>query len=188
MKMRHLLVCGFCLLNWAQPVFAQDLADTLIARLGQVHARQKPFHETRTLAVLKAPIESSGVLIYRAPGYLQKMTEQPHAESLIINGDSVTISRNHAAPQSVDIARVPALRLLADTLRAPLDGDIALLRRYYHITAEEKGDDWSIYLTPVSDKVAELAKSVTLTGQNNAILRIVLVQANGDTQTMTIDP
>lgn len=188
MKIRYLLACGFCLLSWAPPVFAQDLADELIGRLGQVHARQKSFHETRTLAALKAPIESSGVLIYRAPGYLQKTTQQPRAEDLVINGDSVTISRNHAAPQSVDIARVPALRLLADTLRAPLDGDIAVLRQYYHITATENGADWSIYLTPASDKVAQLAKSVTLSGQNNAILRIVLVQANGDIQTMTIDP
>lgn len=188
MKIRHLLAGGFCLLSWAQPVFAQDLADELVARLGQVHARQKPFHETRTLAALKTPLESSGVLIYRAPGYLQKTTEQPRAEDLIIAGDSVTISRNHAAPQSVDMARVPALRLLADTLRAPLDGNIAVLRRYYHIAASEKGADWTLYLTPATDKVAELAKSVTLSGQNNAILRIVLVQANGDTQTMLIDP
>ncbi|BBC80060.1 fatty acyl CoA synthetase [Acetobacter orientalis] len=77
---------------------------------------------------------------------------------------------------------------MVDTLRAPLDGDAALLRRYYHITATEQGADWSLYLTPASDKVAALAKSVTLSGKNNAILRIVLVQANGDTQTMTIAP
>ncbi|MFT9458724.1 MAG: LolA-related protein [Acetobacter orientalis] len=188
MKIWFMLACGVCVLHWAQPVFAQDLADSLITRLGQVQTRQKPFHETRTLAALKAPLESSGVLIYRHPGYLQKTTEQPRAEDLVINGDMVTISRNHTAPQSVDTARVPALRLLADTLRAPLDGDAALLRRYYHITATEQGADWSLYLTPASDKVAALAKSVTLSGKNNAILRIVLVQANGDTQTMTIAP
>lgn len=128
------------------------------------------------------------MLIYRHPGFLQKTTEQPRAEDLVINGDVVTISRNHATPQSVDTARVPALRLLADTLRAPLDGDAALLRRYYHIAATEQGADWSLLLTPASDKVAQFAKSVTVSGQNNAILRIVLVQANGDTQTMTITP
>lgn len=188
MKIRYMLAVGVCLLHWVTPVFAQDLADTLITRLGQVHARQKSFHETRNLAALKAPLESTGVLIYRHPGYLQKTTLQPRPEDLVINGDVVTISRNHAAPQSVDTARVPALRLLADTLRAPLDGDAALLRHYYHITATEQGADWSLYLTPLSDKVAALAKNVTLSGRNNAILRIVLVQANGDTQTMTIAP
>lgn len=188
MKMRYLLACGFCVLNWAHPAFAQDLADTLITRLGLVHARQKPFHETRTLAALKAPLESSGVLIYRYPGYLQKTTEQPRAEDLVINGDVVTISRNHGAPQSVDVARVPALRLLADTLRAPLEGNVALLKRSYHMTASEHGADWDIDLTPASDNVAKLVRSVTISGQNNAVLRIVLVQANGDTQTMTIAP
>lgn len=188
MKIRCVLACGVSLLLWAQPMFAQDLADTLITRLGQVQARQKPFHETRNLAALKAPLESSGMLVYRHPGYLQKTTEQPKAEDLVINGDMVTISRNHAAPQSIDTAKVPALRLLADTLRAPLDGDAALLRRYYTMTATEQGPDWAIYLTPVSEKISKYAKSVTLTGRNNAILRIVLVQANGDTQTLTIAP
>lgn len=188
MKIWSLLACSLCFLCWSQAAFSQDLAGTLIERLGQVHERQKPFHEIRTLSALKTPIESSGVLTYRAPGYLQKTTEQPRAEDLIINGDIVTISRNHAAPQSVDTARVPALRLLADTLRAPLDGNIALLRHYYQIKASENGADWTLYLTPASDKVAELAKSVTLRGRNNAILEIVLVQANGDTQAMTIDP
>lgn len=188
MKIWSLFACGLCFLCWSQPVLAQDLAETLIERLGKVHERQKPFHETRTLAALKAPIQSSGVLTYRSPGYLQKATEQPRAEDLVINGDVVTISRNHAAPQSVDTARVPALRLLADTLRAPLDGNTALLRHYYHISASENGADWTLYLTPASDEVAKFAKSVTLSGRNNAILEIVLVQANGDTQAMTIDP
>jgi hypothetical protein len=187
-KIWSLFACSLCFLCWSQPASAQDLAETLIERLGQVHGRQKPFHETRTLAALKAPIQSSGVLTYRAPGYLQKTTEQPRPEDLVINGGIITISRNHAVPRSVDTAHAPALRLLADTLRAPLDGNVTLLRHYYHLSASENGADWTLNLTPASDEVAKLAKSVTLSGRNNAILEIVLVQANGDTQAMTIDP
>lgn len=188
MKICYGVACFIVALCGVQPVFAQDLADTVITRLGQVQARHNAFHETRNLAALKTPLESSGTLVYRHPGFLQKTTEQPRAEDLVINGDIVTISRNHGAPQSVDTAKVPALRLLADTLRAPLDGNAALLRQYYTMKATEQGADWTIYLTPVSEKIEKFAKSVTITGKNNAILSLVLVQPNGDTQTLTIAP
>ncbi|BCI68858.1 outer membrane lipoprotein carrier protein LolA [Acetobacter aceti] len=163
------------------------LADTILSRIGAVHARENRFHEVRVLAALTKPLESNGTLKWRAPDYLEKLTEAPRREDLIINGKSVTVARGAAQPQILDTARNPELQLLADTLRAPLSGNIVLLRRYYHVSASgNEGSSWTLTLVPATADVAKLLKKVVITGTNNAITQLEILQANGDSQTITI--
>ncbi|NHO34087.1 LolA-related protein [Acetobacter fallax] len=166
---------------------SSTLADTIISRIGAVHARENRFHEVRILAALTKPLESGGTLKWHAPNYLEKLTKAPRREDLVISGESVTVTRGTAQPQTLDAARNPELQLLADTLRAPLSGDITLLRRYYHISAAgNEGSNWTLTLAPATADVAKLLKKVVITGTNNAITRLEILQANGDSQTITI--
>ncbi|MBO1324794.1 outer membrane lipoprotein carrier protein LolA [Acetobacter sp. TBRC 12305] len=175
------LLCG--------PARAQDLADAIVTGLGQVHQRQNVFHEERVIGALTQKLESAGNLSYRAPGHLEKLTLTPRREDLVIDGDMVTIARGTAAPQTLDASREPALQLLVDTLRAPLDGDVERLKRAYHLHASgDLGGGWTLEMTPANDDVAKQVRTVTFTGRNNAILGLRIVQANGDTQSLTITP
>ena len=171
------------------PAQAGELADTIVTGLGQVHQRQNAFQEVRVIAALTRPLESAGTLSYRAPGHLEKLTLTPRREDLVIDGDMVTIARGNAAPQTLEANREPALQLLVDTLRAPLDGDVERLKQSYHLRASgDVGTDWTLELTPADETVAKQVRVVTFTGRNNAILGLRIVQANGDTQSLTISP
>lgn len=190
--MRRLVALLLCLnaLSFFHPARAraQDLADAIITGLGQVHQRQNAFHEVRVIGALTQPLDSAGSLSYRAPGHLEKLTLTPRREDLVIEGDMVTIVRGKAAPQTLDASRNPALQLLVDTLRAPLDGDVERLKRSYRLAASGELGSWTLELTPANDAVAKQVRTVTLTGRNNAILGLRIVQANGDTQSLTIAP
>ncbi|MBF0857335.1 outer membrane lipoprotein carrier protein LolA [Gluconobacter oxydans] len=166
-----------------------ERADAILTRVGAVPARDNTFHEVRNLVTLTRPLESSGTLKWRAPDYLEKLTLSPRREDLVIRGSTVTMMRGTAQPQTLDATRNPALQLLADTLRAPLSGDTALLHRYYHIAVSgTEGGLWTLTLSPATNDVRHFLKQVAIAGTNNAITRLEVIQANGDHQTMTILP
>lgn len=187
------LTLGYtCLASIAHAVEQKNLPpstleDTILARIGAVHERQNRFYEVRVLAVLTKPLESSGTLTWHAPDYLEKLTETPRREDLIIQGESVMVTRGTAQPQTLDATRNPALQLLADTLRAPLSGDLTLLRRYYHVSASgNEASNWTLTFAPAAAEVAKLVQKVSISGINNAITRLEILQANGDSQIITI--
>lgn len=172
------------------PATAPDraLAREIISRLGQVPERTRPFHETREIAALTRPLVTSGVLIFRRPAYLRQSTLVPHHEEMILDGNAVSIQRGTDSAHVVALDQSPALAVLATTLRAPLEGDIAALDRYYTLAAT--GDDraWMLVMTPSDPDAMRFVRTVSLWGRNNAIDRLRVVLANGDVQTLTIDP
>ncbi|AOX19095.1 LolA-related protein [Kozakia baliensis] len=180
----------FLLLVLAFPcaVQAADLPDEIIFHLGQVAERHQHFHETRTLKALTAPIQSQGELIYRHPGYLAKITHTPRPEQLIVSGDQVSMTRGNRPAHQVPIDANPALRLMIDTLRAPLDGDVPALKRHYTLSATGDLSHWNLVLTPADAQSAKIVHGVTLEGQNNAISTVTVTQANGDFSKTIIDP
>src|SRR4051812_34487838 len=75
----------------AAPAASEKTADApwgieqLMQRLSQVKSARATFVERKHLRVLNAPIESSGTLVYTAPGYLEKITLKPRPESLVLD-------------------------------------------------------------------------------------------------------
>src|SRR5689334_17857762 len=72
----------------APPVWLQDL----MARMAQVPERREAFREEKHFAALDTPLISSGQLVYRRPAYLGKITTQPDAETLVVDGDRLTLT------------------------------------------------------------------------------------------------
>lgn len=167
---------------------ADDLTGQIIHHLGQVPQRTQSFHEEKEIAALTHPLFSTGVLVFHRPAYLEKNTQTPHPEKLVIDGSMVSIQRGGGGIHHVPLAQSPALALLVTTMRAPLEGDVATLTRDYTLTAQGDLGAWTLSMAPASPQAVRLVRLVVLKGRNNAIESLKITQANGDVQTLTLDP
>jgi Outer membrane lipoprotein carrier protein LolA-like len=152
----------------------------VLARIAHLPARQARFTEEKHLASLTAPLHSAGILIYRPPAYLEKSTSTPRPERMVIDGDTLTLAEGDSPPRSVGLDENPALRGLADTLRAVVGGDLATLQRLYSV--QEQGDvaNWRLVLTPSDPALRDALFRVTVDGSDTNIRQIDMQQRNGD--------
>ena len=50
------------------------------------------FAEVKVLAMLNRPLRATGRLVYRRPAHLEKITLEPQPESLVVDGDRLTLT------------------------------------------------------------------------------------------------
>ncbi len=163
--------------------------DALMARLAAIPERRATFRERRRFAALTETLQSRGHLLYRRPDYLEKVTDWPTPERMVIDGMRLVVTApGNDPPQVVDLSSQPELRTLAEGMRGPLAGDLAALRRSFAIQAAGSLADWTLTLTPTDPRATKLLRSIRLAGHDAWIADIALVQANGDEQWMRIEP
>ncbi len=158
----------------------------LMARLAAVPERRATFREERRIAALTEPLLSTGILLYRRPGHLEKLTTWPDAESLVVEGDRVVLTEGNDPPRVIPLSADAGLRALVDAFRAPLAGDLAALTRSFRVQGNGNTAAWQLDLTPVSPAVARFLRSVRVAGGGTELRSIAVVQANGDEQDITI--
>ena len=168
---------------------AASLAETVMAGLAGQPSREAGFTEEKRLASLTEPLVSRGRLVFVRPARLEKITQTPKPELLVINGETITVTADGQAARTVSLDEHPALRALADTLRATLAGDLATLRRIYDIEEQGTPDAWRLLLVPIRPAMRRALARVTLDGGGDGdgeLRRIVIQQANGDEQRLTV--
>ena len=172
----------------SRPARAADLDLAAVMRgLAAVPERQAVFRETRRFSALSTPLESTGRLLYRRPGHLEKLTDWPERESLVVDGDRLVLT-GADAPRVVDLGGQPELRSLVDAVRGPLSGDLDALRRAFTVSASGTVAAWSLLLTPRDPRAGRLLRQVEVDGAGDEVLRVRVAQANGDEQVMLIQP
>jgi outer membrane lipoprotein-sorting protein len=177
------LALGAAVVAQEKPIELERLmAD--IARTGSGTVR---FTETKHVALLKQPIESSGTLTYAAPSRLEKYTRVPREERLIVDGETLVIE--HPAKNerlTLRLANYPAIRAFVESIRGTLAGDLAALRRYYRIEVEGTMAQWRLHLLPSEQDMAELVQKIEISGSGARIARIEILEASGDRSVMKI--
>ena len=158
----------------------------LMARLAAVPERRAAFRETRRFAALDQPLESTGRLTYRRPGYVEKLTTFPEPERLVMDGDRLVLTTGNEPPRVVDLGSQPELRVLVEAIRGPLAGDLAALRRAFSVRADGTPDAWRLELAPLDPRAGKLLRRVAIAGTGAEVTEVLTVQANGDEQRMTI--
>lgn len=181
-----LLLCGSAIA--AEPPPALSLPD-LFARLAARPDLRARFVETKTLAVLKTPLRIEGTVEFRKPAYLAKHVEQPAQEDYIIDGGIVTVNKP-AEGQRVGLALAdyPALEAFAESLRAPLAGDLAALSRHWRPSLGGSRKHWLLALAPIRPELAAVVRVVRLQGQEDRLVRMEIDEANGDTSSLSFEP
>lgn len=166
--------------SWDLPALMQMLAQS---SGGEVRFREKKY-----LAVLNAPLESRGVLVYAAPDHLEKRTLTPKPENFIIDGDRLRVE-NPAKDlrREFELSRFPTLWAFVEGFRATLAGDLPALRRFYAPELSGERGKWLLRLTPTEKGMARMVQEIRITGQNERVRAIEVLERNGDHSTMTLE-
>lgn len=166
---------------------ALDLG-TLMARMAAVRERHALFREEKRFSALSQTLVSTGRLFYRHPSFLEKRTEAPLFERLVVDADQVTIDTVEEGRRTFTLGQAPELRALVDAVRAPLSGDLPALRRSFEPRLSGSWSAWSLDLTPLEDRVVRMLRRVSLSGSGTDVTETLSIQANGDEMALAIRP
>ena len=160
--------------------------DQLMSGLAQTRSGRASFVEKKSIALLDKPVESSGELFYRAPDYLEKRTIKPKPESMIVDGGTLIIERGRQK-HSLQLADYPELAAFIDSIRGTLAGDRKALERTFQLTLEGSAEYWLLQLRPLDEKTLAAVKRIRIAGSRDAVRRIEVLQADGDSSLMVIE-
>jgi outer membrane lipoprotein-sorting protein len=170
------------------PAHAGDMPLVQVMQtLARVRSSDATFSEAKTMAMLDAPIVSTGTLAYRAPGHVERITVSPKPETLVVDGDSLTITQDGTTRQ-VGLSDIPAVGALVEAVRATLAGDLPALQKHFTVTLQGDQAHWVLLLQPTEPAVQRLVQYVRITGDGAAMRGIETLEANGDSSVMTIRP
>jgi outer membrane lipoprotein-sorting protein len=172
----------------APPAAGADLGvEELMRSLAQVPSRTARFVERKHVAILNAPLESSGTLVYTAPGRLEKHTVAPRAESLVLDGDRLTLEdKGRSEKRTFALPEYPVIQAFVEGVRSTLAGDLATLSRFYQVALEGNERRWRLLLKPREQRMQDFVQEIRISGSLDRIRTIEIVETEGDRSVMTI--
>ena len=148
--------------------------------LSQVKSARGKFVERKYLAMLNAPLESSGTLVYLAPGRLEKHMLSPRQESLILDGETLIIENKDKGQRRLALQEHPVVWAFVESIRSTLTGDLATLERFYEVSLAGDAGAWRLRLKPREARMRQAASEITLGGSGTWVNLIEIVEAGGD--------
>ena len=143
--------------------------DTLMQALARHPANRATFVETKTLAMLDAPIESSGELRFAAPDFLEMRTLKPKRQTLILQANQVTLEMDGRSHQ-FDLRDHPDVAVLINSIRATLNGDRKALQRDYTTTLDGTAASWGLTLSPLDARARARAQKLENAGSPRGLI------------------
>ena len=162
-----------------------DALDEVMHALAQRRHGEVSFVEQQFLSLLKRPVESYGELIYDAPNRLEKRTLEPHAETLVVDGETVTVQRGRRS-HTLDLKAYPQLLPFVESIRATLKGDRAELERLFRLEFTGSELRWTLDLTPLDAQLAKSVADIRIEGSRDELSRVEIRQPDGDRSLMTL--
>jgi len=170
----------------ATPAWATPWSLTaLMAALANHRQDEASFEEKKFISVLDQPVESSGELRFVAPDHLEKITVKPRAESMVLDGDRLTLQRG-SRKKVVSLSEYPEIAGMVESMRATLAGDRKALERSYHLGFEGTAEAWSLILIPTDARIARVVARIHMHGSGDQVRDIEILQTDGDHSLMTI--
>jgi hypothetical protein len=190
--MRRRLVLVALATAWVAAIFlhraahgASDELEQLMHLMAQRRHGEVDFVEQHFLAVLKRPVESSGIMIYDAPSRLEKRTKEPRPEILLLDGDVLTVQRG-GQTRVLDLKAYPTIAPLVEGMRATLAGDSGALERTFTVEFAGSLSHWMLTLAPRDARVASKISKVRIEGVRDNLVTVEILQADGDRSLMTL--
>jgi hypothetical protein len=183
-----------CILAIGGPPLASSAAESadesavfgeLLKLLAERRHEHVTFTEVQQLAILDAPLHSSGELLYDAPERLEKLTLEPRREDLVLERGMLSVERDHHR-RSVALRDFPQAVPFVESLRATLAGDRAALARYFTLQFSGTLGRWTLELTPSDSRLKRSVQHIVITGETDRIRTVQIRQSDGDTSTLTI--
>ena len=161
--------------------------EQLMQRLAQVKSSKATFVERKHLRILNAPLESSGTLIYTAPGSLEKHTLKPKPETLVLEKDTLTLEdATRKRRRTLRLQDYPQVWAFVESIRSTLAGDLQSLKRFYRVALEGSESDWRLTFDPLEPDIQRMVNQIRIAGSRASIRSIEVTEAEGDRSVMTI--
>jgi Outer membrane lipoprotein carrier protein LolA-like len=164
---------------------ASDELEELMHLMAARRHGEVDFIEQHFLAVLKRPVESSGIMIYDAPARLEKRTKEPRPETLLLEGDVLTVQRA-GQTRVLDLKAYPAILPLIESMRATLAGDANALEREFTVEYAGSLSRWMLTLSPRDAQVLRKISKVRIEGVRDNLVKVEILQTDGDRSLMTL--
>lgn len=170
---------------------AANAADFDIGRLMDLLKSQRPgkatFHETKHIAILERPVESTGELLFTPPDRLEKRSSGLNAERMVVDRETLSIERG-GRKQTLSLREHPQVAVFIESIRGTLAGDRTSLEKTYTLALEGDARRWRLVLTPRDAQHARIVSRVGITGTQGQVRRIEIEQADGDRSVMVVTP
>lgn len=160
--------------------------DQLMQSLAKTKAGRASFVEKKYLAMLERPLESSGELRYTAPDRLEKRTIKPRPETMLIEGDTLTLERGRQK-HTLQLSDYPELVGFIDSIRGTLSGDRKALERAFRLKLEGNAERWTLTLFPTEAKLLTTVHLIEIAGTRDNVRSINIIQTDGDRSLMSIE-
>lgn len=159
----------------------------LMALLARQRSGEARFTELRHVQGLDQPLEASGTLSFAAPDRFSRQTLKPRPESMVVEGNTLTVQRSGRS-RSFALDATPELVALVEAVRGTLTGNAQTLTRYFRTTLAGSADKWTLDLVPADSRLAGQVRSVRIAGQQGALYSIEMLLVGGDRSVMSIEP
>ena len=159
----------------------------LFAALAAHRPERAAFKEKKFFALLDRPIESSGELQFTPPERLEKRTVLPKPESVVVDGEMVTLERG-GKRRTLRLSDNQQVAVLVESLRATLAGDLRALTRTYSAQLEGSASSWRLVLRPLDPALGTLVERIAIAGAEADVRNVEIFQADGDRSVMAISP
>lgn len=173
--------------GWAAAPAANWGLEELMQSLAQVKSAKGKFVERKYLSILNAPLELSGTLSYSAPGRLEKHTLAPKPESLVLDGDQITLEdKVRKQRRTLVLQDYPVLWAFVESIRSTLAGDLKTLNRFYLVDLQGDEPQWRLILKPRESRMQAMVSEIRIGGSGQSIRTIEILEAGGDRSVMTV--
>ena len=184
---RRIAVC-LALLAGAESAGAADFD---LAGLMSLLKNQKPgkaiFHETKHIAILERPVESTGELLFTPPDRLEKRSTGLNAERMVVDRETLSVERG-SRKQVLALRDHPQVAVFIESIRGTLAGDRASLEKTYNLKVEGDAQRWRLVLTPRDPQLARIVSRIAISGMQGQVRRMEIDQADGDRSVMLVTP
>jgi hypothetical protein len=160
--------------------------DALLARLARPAPDTTTFVEVRYSSLLETPLVVSGRLEHRQDGSLLRRVESPYEEVTELRGENVSVERAGAKPRRFSLERAPELRGMLASFGALLQGDRAMLDRFFVVAAQGTDARWEITLSPRDAKLQRRLAVIVVHGGGDQPRCFTLVEPDKDESVMAL--
>ena len=151
------------------------------------------FEEEKYLALLAAPLRSSGRLYFAPPSSLLRRVEKPRPQDILVAENQVRIS-DESGVQIIDLDARRELRPLVESMIWIFTGDLESLERTYRVDYQVfegtngEGNRWQVRLIPKRVPLSQVVRELRVSGSGRVADTLELEETSGDrTLTRIID-
>ena len=161
------LAAALALMAAATPALALDLPE-LMSLLARQRGGEARFTEQRFVRSLDEPLQASGTLSFAAPDRFTRRTLAPRAETMAVEGNLLTLTRNGRS-RSVTLDSAPEMVALVEAMRGTLTGNAQTLERHFRATPGGSAEAWTLDLVPRESHVSASVRSVHIVGRGSDV-------------------